>query len=117
MARAHRPAAAIPTLLKRMNERTVLETIRTGAPISRAEISRRVGISKPTVSLALQSLLDTGLVRRSEEHTSELQSRFDLVCRLLLEKKNTIPTKLTVTSNELRTQGEFSIDRSDFNAK
>src|SRR5699024_12790259 len=29
-----------------------------------------------------------GHVRRSEEHTSELQSRFDLVCRLLLEKKN-----------------------------
>src|SRR5206468_8075518 len=27
--------------------------------------------------------------RRSEEHTSELQSRSDLVCRLLLEKKNT----------------------------
>src|SRR5699024_12884131 len=27
-------------------------------------------------------------VLRSEEHTSELQSRFDLVCRLLLEKKN-----------------------------
>src|SRR5690349_22195952 len=26
---------------------------------------------------------------RSEEHTSELQSRRDLVCRLLLEKKNT----------------------------
>src|SRR5699024_12324314 len=25
---------------------------------------------------------------RSEEHTSELQSRFELVCRLLLEKKN-----------------------------
>src|SRR5699024_12822594 len=28
------------------------------------------------------------VLRRSEEHTSELQSRFDLVCRLLLEKKN-----------------------------
>src|SRR5699024_11494847 len=28
------------------------------------------------------------LALRSEEHTSELQSRFDLVCRLLLEKKN-----------------------------
>src|SRR5207249_8912663 len=26
---------------------------------------------------------------RSEEHTSELQSRFDIVCRLLLEKKRT----------------------------
>src|SRR5690349_24172438 len=29
----------------------------------------------------------TGCARRSEEHTSELQSRRDLVCRLLLEKK------------------------------
>src|SRR5699024_12002155 len=28
-------------------------------------------------------------VLRSEEHTSALQSRFDLVCRLLLDKKNT----------------------------
>src|SRR6267143_5873341 len=28
---------------------------------------------------------------RSEEHTSELQSQFHLVCRLLLEKKNTLP--------------------------
>src|SRR5437868_10488044 len=33
-------------------------------------------------------------IERSEEHTSELQSRFDLVCRLLLEKKksNNVPT-------------------------
>src|SRR2546428_13959460 len=30
---------------------------------------------------------------RSEEHTSELQSRSDLVCRLLLEKKNTNPLR------------------------
>src|SRR5438874_8767585 len=29
----------------------------------------------------------TGVIFRSEEHTSELQSRRDLVCRLLLEKK------------------------------
>src|SRR5699024_11740529 len=32
---------------------------------------------------------------RSEEHTSELQSRFDLVCRLLLEKKKTT-VKVTI---------------------
>src|SRR5258706_16297508 len=56
---------ATPPLLKDLNERTVLETIRASAPISRAEISRRVGISKPTVSLALQSLLDAGLVRET----------------------------------------------------
>lgn len=56
---------ATPPLLKRLNERTVLEAIRADAPISRAEISRRAGISKPTVSLALQTLLDAGLVRQA----------------------------------------------------
>src|SRR5699024_11795939 len=35
---------------------------------------------------ALDNALTAGFLR-SEEHTSELQSRFDLVCRLLLEKK------------------------------
>src|SRR5699024_11651825 len=35
-----------------------------------------------SLSVVLSSVSD-----RSEEHTSELQSRFDLVCRLLLEKK------------------------------
>jgi predicted NBD/HSP70 family sugar kinase len=65
MARTAEPTRATPPLLKHLNERTVLETIRAGAPISRAEISRRVGISKPTVSLALQSLLDAGLVREA----------------------------------------------------
>src|SRR5207249_9133607 len=34
------------------------------------------------------TLTETCFRFRSEEHTSELQSRFDLVCRLLLEKKN-----------------------------
>src|SRR5699024_12253587 len=35
----------------------------------------------------VQRAFDVSMIR-SEEHTSELQSRFDLVCRLLLEKKN-----------------------------
>jgi predicted NBD/HSP70 family sugar kinase len=58
---------ATPPLLKRLNEESVLRTIRAGAPISRAQISRRAGISKPTVSLALQSLLDAGLVREAAD--------------------------------------------------
>jgi predicted NBD/HSP70 family sugar kinase len=41
----------------------VLDAIRAAAPISRAEVARRAGLSKPTVSLALQSLLEAGLVR------------------------------------------------------
>ena len=68
MARDERlSAAAIPPLLKDLNQRTVLETIRSSAPVSRAEISRMVGISKPTVSLAILSLLDAGLVREAAE--------------------------------------------------
>src|SRR2546429_6148295 len=41
--------------------------------------------------------------RRSEEHTSELQSRLHLVCRLLLEKKkNNIKTKFRRTNSSYR---------------
>src|SRR5207249_7668053 len=36
---------------------------------------------------AVKESIERALKNRSEEHTSELQSRFDLVCRLLLEKK------------------------------
>src|SRR3712207_6898732 len=42
-----------------------------------------------------------GAAERSEEHTSELQSRQYLVCRLLLEKKNTI-TIITSPSHTIR---------------
>jgi predicted NBD/HSP70 family sugar kinase len=61
---------ATPPLLKRLNEQAVLDAIRGGAPISRAEISRRTGISKPTVSLALRALLGHGLVRETEPDPS-----------------------------------------------
>src|SRR2546429_1907004 len=42
------------------------------------------------------------LRRRSEEHTSELQSRLHLVCRLLLEKKKTNILKSVVARKEQR---------------
>src|SRR2546428_3714394 len=45
-------------------------------------------VSAPQTRWALLHLLH--LFPRSEEHTSELQSRSDLVCRLLLEKKKNI---------------------------
>src|SRR5437773_6797417 len=38
---------------------------------------------------------------RSEEHTSELQSHHDLVCRLLLEKKNKCRRKLKITNTQV----------------
>src|SRR6266704_6847839 len=49
-----------------------------------------IGPLAPDGDLLLASTqpVQQGAKGRSEEHTSELQSRFDLVCRLLLEKKN-----------------------------
>src|SRR5699024_11303921 len=54
-----------------------------------------IGVNLVTVSAAQQlskGMYDVQMYtdnsKRSEEHTSELQSRFDLVCRLLLDKKN-----------------------------
>src|SRR3712207_7665559 len=52
-----------------------------------------VGAARPwrpvpgTAVVKVRSWADEGVVLRSEEHTSELQSRQYLVCRLLLEKK------------------------------
>src|SRR5437667_7470631 len=46
---------------------------------------------------------------RSEEHTSELQSHHDLVCRLLLEKKNRSPSLLlTVQEVNVQTRVHFA---------
>src|SRR5437868_12067686 len=51
---------------------------------SRSRREPRVGPVAASSRSSAPSFADD---RRSEEHTSELQSRFDLVCRLLLEKK------------------------------
>src|SRR5690606_42117791 len=53
---------------------------RRAGPPPRAGRARRGARSRRTAGTALRP--------RSEEHTSELQSRENLVCRLLLEKKN-----------------------------
>jgi predicted NBD/HSP70 family sugar kinase len=52
-----------PSLLRAINERTVLDLIHHQGPLSRAQVARVSGLSKPTVSLALGGLLDAHLVR------------------------------------------------------
>src|SRR5690606_42000383 len=47
------------------------------------------GVAQPPAdAVQAQPLAGQAALHRSEEHTSELQSRENLVCRLLLEKKN-----------------------------
>src|SRR5256885_12175085 len=62
--------------------------------VARAAIERASGEieeSRSAVSLHATASI-VGRWNRSEEHTSELQSPCNLVCRLLLEKKNTTRT-------------------------
>src|SRR3712207_8127217 len=58
-------------------------------------------VSQVWTSLAAVAITNLALViqERSEEHTSELQSRQYLVCRLLLEKKKTSIYSLRFTSS------------------
>src|SRR5699024_12297294 len=57
-------------------------------PILSSRLLRQAEASIPSFCLSTNGCRCCSNTRRSEEHTSELQSRFDLVCRLLLEKKN-----------------------------
>src|SRR2546429_7227905 len=72
---------------------------RVPTPIYRA-LERRARERGSSVSAETIRLLGRALRadRRSEEHTSELQSRLHLVCRLLLEKKNTPPLEYLSSS-------------------
>src|SRR2546427_3157689 len=56
------------------------------------------GVPEDEPALARREEIDGGREGRSEEHTSELQSQSNLVCRLLLEKKK----KYANSSTDLR---------------
>src|SRR5438309_5628869 len=59
--------------------------------VVRVEIGRRLRAAVPG-DIIRGGHGDLAHVVRSEEHTSELQSQFHLVCRLLLEKKKSTPS-------------------------
>jgi predicted NBD/HSP70 family sugar kinase len=61
--------AARPQLLRALNEQLLLQHIRLLGPISRAELARMSGLSKPTVSLALANVERSGLVREAGQRT------------------------------------------------
>src|SRR5436190_16657340 len=72
--------------------RFATEHSRASVPAQRAAAwdEPRSGCQKLTRALFARSLFCIVKGARSEEHTSELQSHSDLVCRLLLEKKKNI---------------------------
>jgi predicted NBD/HSP70 family sugar kinase len=62
-------APARPSLIRAMNEQLLLEHIRHRGRCSRAELARISGLSKPTVSLALDNIERAGLVRIAGQRT------------------------------------------------
>src|SRR5699024_11816173 len=77
----------LETILKYDQIKTILTS--GGADRATEASSQLAALVERTKNTSLTIMPGSGLVpeNRSEEHTSELQSRFDLVCRLLLEKK------------------------------
>lgn len=55
-----------PAVVGKLNERQVLRVIQTRGPLSRAEVARESGLSAPTVSKAVASLLKSGLLEEVE---------------------------------------------------
>src|SRR3712207_9000826 len=72
-----------------------------GQRVGRCEVDR-AALEEPDVGHATRAVVTGGVEQRSEEHTSELQSRQYLVCRLLLEKKKTERSAPAVPSRALR---------------
>src|SRR3712207_7969402 len=66
---------------------TAISSLSGSRPACFRRGTRPDGARKPTMALRVLSVFGTRPEARSEEHTSELQSRQYLVCRLLLEKK------------------------------
>src|SRR5687768_7836005 len=65
----------------------LLDSILRNKVALKGPITTPIGKGFTSVNVGLRKTLDLYANLRSEEHTSELQSRLHLVCRLLLEKK------------------------------
>src|SRR5699024_11657208 len=76
---------------QRKRYKEAYQSARSGATSGKAGASKAAATAETMTTKAKNALKEVArrnhAVFRSEEHTSELQSRFDLVCRLLLEKK------------------------------
>src|SRR5438067_8797609 len=78
------------TTLFRSFTAQVLMFFKSASQSATRDLDQAIGSSERSKRFTDGSTLVRPTVR-SEEHTSELQSRFDLVCRLLLEKKKPPP--------------------------
>ena len=62
--------AGSPGLLRRLNSAAVLHAVRADGPVSRSDLARATGLSKPTVNAAVELLLEQGYVSEDGEAAS-----------------------------------------------
>jgi len=63
--RGQRPRTGSPSLLRQINLAAVLSTIRASGPLSRRDVARATGLSRPTVDEVLTDLLESGYVEEA----------------------------------------------------
>src|SRR2546427_6793011 len=101
-------ASMTPALLDAM--RRINELLRIGSFRAAHDQLETIVGANPGFVEALRLLAGT---KRSEEHTSELQSQSNLVCRLLLEKKKNARTiAFEEHTSELKTQSKLACPRT-----
>src|SRR4051812_45293350 len=82
----------VPDLIQKFGYKSVMQVPRL------KKITLNMGVGETTTD---KKILDNAVAdMRSEEHTSELQSHVNLVCRLLLEKKKKKKTNKNYTNNK-----------------
>src|SRR5699024_12488076 len=94
----HRDLLSFPT--RRSSDLVFLGAAGASSSIPRSKALKRSPKVAELLSECHSLSSSTAPQLRSEEHTSELQSRFDLVCRLLLEKKK----KKEITTHDSTTE-------------
>src|SRR3954449_12099678 len=75
--------AGSPALLRRLNSATVLRAVREHGPVSRAELARTTGLSKPTVNGAVELLLGHGYLTEGPHEPNDRPPRTGRRARLL----------------------------------
>jgi len=88
-----------PQLLSQMNERMVLRVLRANGPSSRAEVKRLSGVTAPTVSKAVSSLLKSGML---EEYDAAAASRGRPAKKLRLAEETAQVVGLVIDSPTCR---------------
>jgi N-acetylglucosamine repressor len=93
-----------PDLLRRLNERRLLDTFRAVGPCSRADLTRHTGISAPTVSRLVASLLEGGIIEEYEVDEARV-GRPSKQLRLALDAVQVLGARLGVREMSLFAAG------------